>query len=89
MQTMDRLVNSAGSFDAKVSSRGQMSLPAGTRRRWGLEDGGRIGVLDLGDLVILVPGGVQRLRNDMLGAISAETWEQARSGFGDTDLANV
>ena len=74
--------------DLKVSSRGQMSLPASARHRWGLDGGGDIGYLDLGDAVILVPGGVDELRATLLGAISEDTWGDARAGFGDPDLAD-
>ena len=65
-----------------------MSLPATARHRWGLDDGGDVGYLDLGDAVILVPGGVEQLRSALLGAISADIWEDAREGFGDPDLAD-
>ena len=33
----------------------QMSLPARARHRWGLDDGGEVGFLDLGDAVVIVP----------------------------------
>ena len=74
--------------DLKVSSRGQMSLPASTRHRWGLDEGGEVGYLDLGDAVVLVPGGVDRLRTALLTAVTDADWEAARSGFGDPELAN-
>ena len=74
--------------DLKVSSRGQMSLPASTRHRWGLDEGGEVGYLDVGDAVVLVPGGVDRLRTALLGAVTDADWETARSGFGDPELAN-
>jgi bifunctional DNA-binding transcriptional regulator/antitoxin component of YhaV-PrlF toxin-antitoxin module len=74
--------------DLKISSRGQMSLPATARHRWGLDDGGDVGYLDLGDAVILVPGGVDELRSALLGAISEDIWESTREGFGDPDLAD-
>lgn len=74
--------------DLKISSRGQMSLPATARHRWGLDEGGDVGYLDLGDAVILVPGGVDELRSALLGAISDDIWESAREGFGDPDLAD-
>lgn len=74
--------------DVRVSHRGQMSLPASARHRWGLDQGGEVGYLDIGDAVILVPGGVERLRRQLLETVSSESWEQARSGFGDPDLAN-
>jgi bifunctional DNA-binding transcriptional regulator/antitoxin component of YhaV-PrlF toxin-antitoxin module len=71
--------------DAKVSGRGQMALPAKTRHRWGLDEGGIIGWVDLGDTVLLVPGGVSGLRNALL---EAADWESAALGFGDPELAN-
>jgi bifunctional DNA-binding transcriptional regulator/antitoxin component of YhaV-PrlF toxin-antitoxin module len=74
--------------DLKVSSRGQMSLPASTRHRWGLDDGGQVGYLDIGDAVLLVPGGVEQLRAALLDAVADTDWEAARSGFGDPELAN-
>ena len=38
-----------------VSTSGQMSLPAAARRRWGLEKGGRVEVVDLGFVVLVRP----------------------------------
>ena len=74
--------------DLKVSSRGQMSLPASTRHRWGLDEGGEVGYLDIGDAVLLVPGGVDRLRAALIDAVSDAGWEAARAGFSDSELAN-
>ena len=71
-----------------MSQRGQMSLPALARHRWGLEAGGEVGYLDLGDAVILVPGGVGALRRHLLSSLSDDDWQQARSGFDDPDLAS-
>ncbi len=66
-----------------------MSLPAAARHRWGLGDGGEVGYVDLGDVVILVPGGVDKVRADLIGQITDDTWAKARSGFGDPDLADM
>ena len=74
--------------DLKVSSRGQMSLPASTRHRWGLDAGGEVGYLDVGDAIVLVPGGVDRLRAALLDVVSDADWEAAQAGFGDPELAN-
>jgi bifunctional DNA-binding transcriptional regulator/antitoxin component of YhaV-PrlF toxin-antitoxin module len=74
--------------DLRVSSRGQMSLPASARHRWGLDGGGELGYLDIGEVVILVPGGLERLRGQALDAMTSEDWDAARAGFGDPDLAD-
>ncbi len=76
------------SGDLKVSSRGQMSLPADARRRWGLDEGGTVAFVDLGGSVLLVPGGVDRLRRELFGSITEREWRAARAGFGDPDLAD-
>jgi len=47
-----------------------------------------VGYLDLGDAIVLVPGGTARLRRELLDAVSAQDWDQARHGFGDDELAN-
>jgi bifunctional DNA-binding transcriptional regulator/antitoxin component of YhaV-PrlF toxin-antitoxin module len=74
--------------DLRISSRGQMSLPASARHRWGLDEGGEVGYLDLGNAVVLVPGGVDQLRAALLDAVSDDIWEHARKGFGDPELAD-
>ena len=71
--------------EVKVSERGQMALPAQARHRWGLDEGGVLGWVDLGDAVLLIPGGVDELRKELLAGAD---WESARSGFGDPELAN-
>ncbi|WP_419925465.1 hypothetical protein [Candidatus Poriferisocius sp.] len=72
----------------KVSKRGQMSLPVSARRRWGLVDGGRVGCLDLGDGVLLVPDGIEELRRELLDSVSDQEWAAAQAGFGDPELAS-
>ena len=70
--------------EVKVSERGQMALPAQARHRRGLEAGGTLSWLDLGDAVLLVPTSIDDLRTELLVA----DWEAARAGFGDPELAN-
>jgi len=64
-----------------------MSLPASTRHRWGLDAGGEVGYLDLGDAIVIVAGGVGALRRRLLDAVSEDDWDLARTGFGDDELA--
>jgi AbrB family looped-hinge helix DNA binding protein len=53
----------------KVSARGQMSLPAEARRRWGLENGGTVEVVDTGSVLLIVPGGRYAAMNLLADAI--------------------
>jgi AbrB family looped-hinge helix DNA binding protein len=54
------MVDMASTTEFLVSKSGQMSVPAGVRRRWGLTNGGRITVVDLGDAVVLLPPGARK-----------------------------
>jgi bifunctional DNA-binding transcriptional regulator/antitoxin component of YhaV-PrlF toxin-antitoxin module len=70
-----------------VSKSGQMSVPAGVRHRWGLDNGGRVTVLDLGDVVVLLaPGTRQRILGD---ALSAEDHLAFVASLDDPDLATT
>jgi bifunctional DNA-binding transcriptional regulator/antitoxin component of YhaV-PrlF toxin-antitoxin module len=73
--------------ELRVSQRGQMSLPASARHRWGLDDGGAVGFVDLGDAVVLIPGGLELVRNQLLQGITDADWVDARAGFGDDALS--
>jgi hypothetical protein len=69
-----------------VSTSGQ-SVPASVRHRWGLDRGGRVTVLDLGDAVVLLPpGGRQEL---LAQALSAEDHRRFVEGLDDPDLATT
>jgi bifunctional DNA-binding transcriptional regulator/antitoxin component of YhaV-PrlF toxin-antitoxin module len=68
----------------KVSSSGQMSLPAAVRHRWRLDQGGRVDVLDLGFGVLTVPEGhAARLLDEIL---PAEAHYEAVAAEEDPDL---
>lgn len=70
----------------KVSTSGQMSLPAAVRHRWNLEDGGRVDVLDLGFGVLTLPqGGAARLLDHLL---PADAHYEAVAAEQDPDLAS-
>ena len=74
-------------MDAKVSHRGQTSLPAALRRRWGLTDGGVVGVIDLGDAALVVPGGLDAARRE-LRAVLQDRYEDGLDALDDPDLAD-
>lgn len=70
-----------------VSKSGQMSVPAAVRRRWGLTDGGRVTVVDLGDAVVLLPPGARhKLLTD---ALSSEEHLAFVRSLDDPDLATT
>ena len=71
-----------------MSSSGQMSLPAAARRRWDLDGGGPVDVLDLGFGVLTVPRGEGRqLLNDLLSRDEHAAF--VRSLADDPDLATT
>lgn len=74
--------------EVRVTERGQMSLPAQARHRWGLDGGGEVGWVDLGEMLMLVPGGAAGARSALLNQLTDDDWAAAAAGFGDPDLAN-
>ena len=47
-----------------------MALPAETRRRWGLTDGGAVEIADLGNALVIVPAGRGGLRSIVRAAVN-------------------
>jgi len=72
---------------AKVSHRGQTSVPAELRRRWGIEEGGEVGFVDLGNAALIVPGGIRAARAE-LRRVLAERYEAGVAAIHDPDLAD-
>lgn len=68
----------------KVSSSGQMSLPAAVRRRWHLENGGSVEVIDLGFGVLTLPAGYRGRFLDQL--LPADAHYAAVAAEDDPDL---
>jgi bifunctional DNA-binding transcriptional regulator/antitoxin component of YhaV-PrlF toxin-antitoxin module len=73
--------------NAKVSHRGQTSLPAELRHRWGIDDGGEVGFIDLGDAALIVPGGVNAARRELRRVLS-DRYELGLSAIADPELAD-
>lgn len=70
----------------KVSRRGQMSLPASARHRWGLDEGGEVGAIDMGSAVLLIPGGAPAVQRALATAIAGGRYEHAVAAIDDPDL---
>ncbi len=73
--------------NARVSNRGQTSLPADLRHRWGIDGGGEIGFIDLGDAALVVPGGVKVARRE-LRRVLRERYGGSLAAIDDPDLAD-
>ncbi len=80
MQAMSTTTN------ARVSHRGQTSLPADLRHRWGIEAGGEIAFIDLGDAALVVPGGVGVAQRE-LRRVLRERYADGVAAIDDPDLA--
>lgn len=78
---------SARVMSSKVSNRGQTSLPAELRHRWGIETGGEVAFIDLGDAALVLPGGTDRARSE-LRRVLAERYEAGLALIDDPDLAD-
>jgi bifunctional DNA-binding transcriptional regulator/antitoxin component of YhaV-PrlF toxin-antitoxin module len=70
-----------------VSTSGQLSVPAAVRHRWGLDKGGRVTVIDLGDAVVLLPPGARQQLVDE--ALSPEDHLRFVAQLEDPDLATT
>lgn len=75
-----------GLSTAKVSHRGQTNLPSELRHRWGIEDGGEVGIIDLGDSALVIPGGIEVARRE-LRRVLQERYEVGLGQIEDPDLA--
>lgn len=73
--------------NAKVSHRGQTSLPAELRHRWGINQGGEVGFIDLGGAALIVPGGIGAARSELRRVLS-ERYAAGLAAIEDPDLAD-
>ena len=72
---------------AKVSHRGQTSVPADLRRRWGIEDGGEVAFIDLGGAALIVPGGAAAARAE-LRRVLRDRYDAGLAAIDDPDLSD-
>jgi bifunctional DNA-binding transcriptional regulator/antitoxin component of YhaV-PrlF toxin-antitoxin module len=76
-----------GTSTAKVSHRGQTCLPAELRHRWGIEHGGEVGIIDLGDAALVIPGGTDDALVE-LRRVLRDRYETAVAAIDDPDVAD-
>jgi len=71
----------------KVSQRGQTSLPAELRHRWGIADGGELAFIDLGDAALVLPGGMGAAMAEVRRVLAAGAYAEGLAALDDPDLA--
>jgi bifunctional DNA-binding transcriptional regulator/antitoxin component of YhaV-PrlF toxin-antitoxin module len=72
---------------AKVSQRGQTSLPAELRHRWGIEEGGSVAFIDLGDAALVLPGGMETAKAEVRRVLAAGSYSVGLAAVNDPELA--
>ncbi len=72
---------------AKVSHRGQTTIPSKLRHQWGIEQGGEIGIIDLGNVALIVPGGIEAARTE-LHRVLRERYDIGVANIDDPDLSD-
>jgi len=77
----------SGVVTAKVSERGQTSLPAELRHRWGIAEGGAVAFIDLGDAALILPGGMETAKGEVRRLLAAGAYSEGLATIDDPDLA--
>lgn len=73
----------------RVSNRGVTTLPAALRHRWGIDDGGEVAFLDLGDTAVVFPGGIDAAEAELHHALVRDGgYERGLAMIYDPDLAD-
>ena len=83
MQVMSQPVSTA-----TVSHRGQTNLPVSLRHRWGIDHGGEVAIVDLGDSALILPGGVETARAELRRVLLSGAYEAGIESITDVDLAD-
>ena len=62
-----------------IMGQGQVRVPEAVCRRWGLRDGDLVTYLDLGDAVMILPGGTEVLRRSLLDVVDRDEDQASES----------
>lgn len=74
--------------NARVSHRGQTSLPAALRHRWGIDQGGEVAFVDLGTAALILPGGLEAARAELRRVLVSGAYEQGLAELDEPDLGD-
>jgi bifunctional DNA-binding transcriptional regulator/antitoxin component of YhaV-PrlF toxin-antitoxin module len=72
---------------ARVSRRGKTNLPAELRHRWGIEEGGVIAFIDLGDAALVLLGGIEAAKAEVRRLLAAGSYSAGLAAIDYPDLA--
>ena len=75
-----------GVVTAMVSQRGQTSLPAALRHRWGIADGGDVAFIDLGDAALVLPGGMEVAKAEVRRVLVTGAYAEGLTAIDDLTL---
>jgi AbrB family looped-hinge helix DNA binding protein len=76
-----------GVVRAKVSQRGQTNLPAELRHRWGIDEGGAVAFIDLGDAALILPDGIEAAKAEVRRVLEGGAYAEGLATLDDPDLA--
>ena len=57
------------------------------RHRWGIEDGGDVSFIDLGDALVILPGGMETAKAEVRRVLAAGAYTEGLAAIDDPDLA--
>jgi hypothetical protein len=58
------------------------------RHRWGIDEGGEVAFLDLGQAALVLPGGIESARAELRRVLLAGGYEQGVAMIDDPDLGD-
>jgi bifunctional DNA-binding transcriptional regulator/antitoxin component of YhaV-PrlF toxin-antitoxin module len=73
---------------ARVSSDGRITIPMALRRRWGLDGGSEVTLVDMGSAALLVPSSAGTQRRARARLLHEGGYERGLAQIDDPDLAD-
>ena len=73
----------ADAGDLTVMQQGRVCIPEDIRRRWGTQDGDRLAYIDLGEAVLILPGGYEWVRRTLIECVDDAGQQSTRRAASD------